>query len=357
MCVTRAYSELASAASTRRHSTEFDDQLNELPSSLSNQEDNDDNDVAMPQNVSCISPDMPSCASGMSAPVNECSQLTGLDDNCLDSVLGDGIQGQMIQDNICFQELSSQSDLRKAMENEKFTPYQVEDVIQALLADHNMLSDGIKKYIRQYRFDLNIRQSAWARLQVEKNLYVLTGLLFDWLEHLRIPILSRDDLSYIVILGTHPEGCLRKLELSSQYVVEYLFRFLARIHPISRDTQLNVIKRFVASLTHQGVPIQGILKPSGFTLLGQNGKFKGCAISSIRQPLFNNDLECKGYHKLREGTHRKVMEFMAKLFDMIYEYSGSPAPSAFSELNCSQQSIGSTVEDNLEEESEAITTS
>jgi hypothetical protein len=60
---------VASAASTRRHSTELDDRLSELPSSMNIQdleEDNDDNDVAMPQNVSCISPDMPSCASGMS---------------------------------------------------------------------------------------------------------------------------------------------------------------------------------------------------------------------------------------------------------------------------------------------------
>ena len=46
--------------------------------------------------------------------------LAGLDDNCLDAVLGDGIQGQTLHDNICYQELSSQSDLRKAVENEKF---------------------------------------------------------------------------------------------------------------------------------------------------------------------------------------------------------------------------------------------
>ena len=54
---------MASAASTRRHSTEL-----ELPSSVHNQDtdDDDDNDVAMPHNVACISPDMPSCASGMS---------------------------------------------------------------------------------------------------------------------------------------------------------------------------------------------------------------------------------------------------------------------------------------------------
>lgn len=45
---------------------------------------------------------------------------TGLDDICLDAVLGDGIHGQTLQDNKCYQELSSQSDLRKAVENEKF---------------------------------------------------------------------------------------------------------------------------------------------------------------------------------------------------------------------------------------------
>jgi hypothetical protein len=72
---------VASAASTWRHSTELDDQL---PSSVSNQYmdddddddddgDDDDDDVAMPQSVSCISPDMPSCASGMSG--RKCSFL------------------------------------------------------------------------------------------------------------------------------------------------------------------------------------------------------------------------------------------------------------------------------------------
>jgi protein tyrosine phosphatase domain-containing protein 1 len=101
-------------------------------------------------------------------------------------------------------------------------PYHVDDVVQALLADHNTLSDGIRKYIRQYKVDLNHRQSAWTRLQVEKNLYVLTGLLYDWLEHLRVPVLSRDDLSYIVILGKHPEACLKKLDLVSYHFYYFL---------------------------------------------------------------------------------------------------------------------------------------
>jgi hypothetical protein len=49
----------------------------------------------------------------------------------------------------------------------------------------------------------------------------------------------------------------------SQYVLEYLFRFLARLQPLSRENLRNLVKRLVASLTQQGVPIYGTLKPTG----------------------------------------------------------------------------------------------
>ena len=111
-------------------------------------------------------------------------------------------------------------------------PYQADDVVQALLADHNMLNDSVKKYIRHLRVELNHRQSAWTRLQVEKNLFVLSGLLFDWLEHLRVPILSRDDLSYIVILGSQPEACLKKLDIVSYcyFTLNYVPIYMSAIH-------------------------------------------------------------------------------------------------------------------------------
>lgn len=56
----------------------------------------------------------------------------------------------------------------------------------------------------------------------------------------------------------------------------------------------------------------------------------------------------KGYHKLREGTYQKVMEFVSKLFDMICETTGSTAP-VFSELSKSQQSINSKTANDIEE--------
>lgn len=97
-------------------------------------------------------------------------------------------------------------------------------MVKAILADHNLLREGMKKYIRQYRVDLNYKQSAWTRLQTEKNLYVITGLMYDWLEHLKVPILSRDDLSYVVLMGNHPEACLKKLDLVSSHISYFLLQ-------------------------------------------------------------------------------------------------------------------------------------
>ncbi|XP_068082247.1 protein tyrosine phosphatase domain-containing protein 1 [Anabrus simplex] len=265
-------STLVSGSSTRRTSTELDD----LPGNFTD----DDVMAASPSSDQAISPDMPSCASGMS----------GLDDSCLDAMLGDGIHGQQLHENVCYQELSSQVDLQKAAEDEKIIPYNIEDVVRALLADHDLLGEGTKKYMKQYRIELNVKQSTWARLKVERNLYVLTGLLYEWMEHLKTPILTRDDLSYIVIFGMKPGICLKKLDMATQYTLEYLLRVVVVLQPLPRNVTEDLVKRFLASLTHQGVPIEGVLKPSG-----------------------------KGYRKLREGTYKRVLEFLMKLFDVIHE--------------------------------------
>ena len=43
------------------------------------------------------------------------------------------------------------------------------------------------------------QMSAWDRLDTENDLFVLTGLLLEWLEHLRTPALGKDAITYVVI--------------------------------------------------------------------------------------------------------------------------------------------------------------
>ncbi|KAK7068888.1 Protein tyrosine phosphatase domain-containing protein 1 [Halocaridina rubra] len=113
--------------------------------------------------------------------------------------------------------------------------------------------------------------------------------MFAWMEHLRIPILDVDNLSYIVLASHKPEVCLRKMDKETRYTLEYLIRFVARLQPFTKAQQETVLRRILASLTQQSIPIRGTLLPQG-----------------------------KGFTKLREGTMRKLLEFSGKFFDMVY---------------------------------------
>ncbi|KAK4287979.1 hypothetical protein Pmani_038963 [Petrolisthes manimaculis] len=223
------------------------------------------------------------------------SQRSDPSERNIDSLLNDGIREEELSENLCYQELASQSDLRRlaTTQNNRKTLLP-KDVYEALLVDHSVLDIEFKKQLKAYRIDLNLKQSAWDKLHTESNPELLTGLLFTWLEHLKTPMLGVDALSYIVLASSKPEVCLRKLDKEVRYTLEYLLRFVSRLQPFTRVQQEAVMRRLVASFTQQAVPVRGTLLPAG-----------------------------KGYNKLREGTLRKVMEFVTRLFDLVYLESRS----------------------------------
>lgn len=61
--------------------------------------------------------------------------------------------------------------------------------------------------------DLNSRYSTVDRLRVESNPKLLAALMLDWLEHLKAPVLTKEELSAIVVRGERPEMCLRKFDV------------------------------------------------------------------------------------------------------------------------------------------------
>jgi protein tyrosine phosphatase domain-containing protein 1 len=64
---------------------------------------------------------------------------------------------------------------------------------------------------------------------------VLSTLLYEWLEHLRNPILDTDSITYIVILADNTEKAFRRLPVSVAYTLEYTIRFVTRLQPLHRD--------------------------------------------------------------------------------------------------------------------------
>ena len=76
--------------------------------------------------------------------------------------------------------------------------------------------------------------SAWDRLETENDLFVLTGLLLEWLEHLRAPALGKDAITYIVIHCDNVETAISKV-----YFMHVFYAVLDRNACISYYLKLN----------------------------------------------------------------------------------------------------------------------
>ncbi|GFS54573.1 protein tyrosine phosphatase domain-containing protein 1 [Trichonephila inaurata madagascariensis] len=160
-------------------------------------------------------------------------------------------------------------------------------LVQALLADHYALDTEFAGRLRKYQRLLNSRANAWDKIAKEVDPLMLSALLWSWLDLLREPVLNRNDLSIIVIRAEKPWEILKRLDNGTRYTTEYLVRFIARLRPKSTVVRDDLLRRLVASLTHQAVGIQGTLRPVGME-----------------------------WNKLRQGTAGQLMLFIDTIYDM-----------------------------------------
>ncbi|XP_059055980.1 protein tyrosine phosphatase domain-containing protein 1-like [Achroia grisella] len=157
-------------------------------------------------------------------------------------------------------------------------------VHEAFAVDHHSLPDDKLKYLKQLRTDINQRRDAINRIDEEEDPAVLTWLLCEWLEGLKQPVLDRDDLAAIVGRGQNVESCLLTLCMEDAILLEYLLRFVTRLRPLAATKKIDILKRLLASLSHQTILISGRCLPTH-----------------------------KDYSRLRDGTCTQVVNFFLRM--------------------------------------------
>ncbi|KAG1650964.1 Protein tyrosine phosphatase domain-containing protein 1 [Nymphon striatum] len=201
------------------------------------------------------------------------------DDNLNENFEKDG--SISLSNNSCFKELTEKDDLKR----EVTTPMEPIEIANALLDDYIIKDDEFRKTLKTYQKDLNTRSTVWTKLSCEKDPYILAAVMWSWLEHLGEPVLATRDLSIIVMNAKTPVETLAKLDRGTRYTTEYVLRFIARLRPLEPLVKQYLLRRSIASLTQQGIPIDGVLKPVGVT-----------------------------WNKMREGTLKRVLEFIYGVF-------------------------------------------
>ncbi|KPJ00807.1 Protein tyrosine phosphatase domain-containing protein 1 [Papilio xuthus] len=156
-------------------------------------------------------------------------------------------------------------------------------VHEAFVSDQCLPEDKQKR-LKQLRNDINQRREAMDIIYDEEDPLILSGLLFEWLEGLKEPVLDREDLSLIVSRAHNIEWCIQALDMEDIILIEYLLRFMIRLRPLAANKKVDIIKRLISSLTQQTICIEDTYLPSG-----------------------------REFPKLREGTCSQIVNFMLRM--------------------------------------------
>ncbi|XP_073962579.1 uncharacterized protein isoform X2 [Choristoneura fumiferana] len=168
-------------------------------------------------------------------------------------------------------------------------------VYEAFVVEHHSLPDDRQKYLKQLRIDINQRREAIDKIDEEEDPAVLTGLLFEWLEGLKQPVLDREDLAVIVGRGQDVETCVAALQMEDVILLEYLLRFVTRLRPLAANKKVDIIKRLIASLTHQTISINGRCLPTK-----------------------------RDFSRLRDGTASQIINFMLRMIVELQKDMAKP---------------------------------
>lgn len=94
----------------------------------------------------------------------------------------------------------------------------------------------------------------------------------------------------------------------SQYLLEFLIRFLTHLQPSVTATTLNILKRFAASITQKTVSLKNVRLPVG--------NFSNTYVF-LYVGLLWSYVVGKGFQKLRDGTLECVLNFMFSLYNIF----------------------------------------
>lgn len=138
-------------------------------------------------------------------PNDSFSELSTLD--------GDELNEELLIENKCFQELETQKTFIQKQNQEDIIVQDINIVVNGFKTDVKKFDILTRKKIRQYQNDINTSQLGWVKLSLETDINILIGLLFEWLENLKQPILKRDYFEHIVTLYKQVELCLQKFAM------------------------------------------------------------------------------------------------------------------------------------------------
>ncbi|XP_068567957.1 protein tyrosine phosphatase domain-containing protein 1 isoform X2 [Cebidichthys violaceus] len=108
--------------------------------------------------------------------------------------------------------------------------------------------------VSMWQTELNSREGAWERLCVERDPLVLSGLMWSWLEQLKDPVISSEDVKTLSEKSVNPQSALDSLEKGHRLTLLCVLDCAAHLLSMPEEVE--------ASFLHQTIKVFTKMDPS-----------------------------------------------------------------------------------------------
>ncbi|XP_074861223.1 protein tyrosine phosphatase domain-containing protein 1 isoform X3 [Carettochelys insculpta] len=119
------------------------------------------------------------------------------------------------------------------------------------LADLNefMGEEEVKQKVETWQKELNSRDGAWDRLCAERDPFVLCSLMWSWIEQLKEPVITKEDIDMLSQKCTESPETLTLLKKEQYQTIVCILHCVVNLQTIPADVEEAVLNRAIKAFT------------------------------------------------------------------------------------------------------------
>ncbi|NXP68978.1 PTPC1 protein, partial [Chloropsis cyanopogon] len=126
------------------------------------------------------------------------------------------------------------------------------------LADINEFlgEDEVKQKVEMWQKELNSRDGAWDKICTERDPFILCSLMWSWIEQLKEPIISKDDIDMLAKNCTESQDALYLLRKEQCQTILCILHCVVNLQVLPADVEEALLARAIKAFTKASNPKQ-----------------------------------------------------------------------------------------------------
>ncbi|XP_063796819.1 protein tyrosine phosphatase domain-containing protein 1 isoform X1 [Pseudophryne corroboree] len=110
-------------------------------------------------------------------------------------------------------------------------------------------AEEIAQKVSIWQKELNSREAAWDRICTERNPYILSNLMWSWLEQLKEPAITKEDIHLLASYSSDLESALYLLQKGQHQTVLCILQCVGNLQLIPLDVEEAILERMITAFT------------------------------------------------------------------------------------------------------------